>query len=153
MADTDACRLLADVAYRPYLTRMTGRPGPMDADYAAEIANHEVWVATVGDALVGMLVLHLEPDHLLLDNVCVSPEAQGLGLGRRLIRFAEQRAVEQQLPVIKLFTHVTMTENQAIYEHYGYREVERRTDHGLERVFYEKRTALAKRVVTGDAAD
>jgi hypothetical protein len=33
---------------------------------------------------------------------------------------------------------VVMTESQRLYEHLGYVEVARRSEHGFERVFYEK---------------
>ena len=40
---------------------------------------------------------------------------------------------------IRLYTHVTMVENQALYERIGYVETGRTTEHGFTRVFYEKR--------------
>ena len=63
----------------------------MRTDYAAAIAEGAVWVETDPD-LVGVLVLRTEPDHLLLENVAVRPDAQGRGIGRAMIDFAERRA-------------------------------------------------------------
>lgn len=39
---------------------------------------------------------------------------------------------------LTLYTHVVMTENQAIYAHLGYREVQRRSTNGYHRVYMEK---------------
>jgi hypothetical protein len=39
---------------------------------------------------------------------------------------------------LTLYTHVVMTENQAIYAHLGYRETARRTENGYHRVFMQK---------------
>ncbi len=44
---------------------------------------------------------------------------------------------------IVLYTHAMMTENQALYGRMGYRETDRRTDHGFPRVFMEKPLAAA----------
>jgi ribosomal protein S18 acetylase RimI-like enzyme len=68
----------------------------------------------------------------------VRPEAQGTGVGRALMDFAELRARQLRLTRLTLYTHVVMTENQAIYAHLGYREVERRTADGYHRVYMEK---------------
>jgi hypothetical protein len=54
------------------------------------------------------------------------------------MEFAELRARQLRLPRLTLYTHVVMTENQAIYAHLGYREVERRTTNGYHRVYMEK---------------
>ena len=48
------------------------------------------------------------------------------------------RAGRLGLTRLTLYTHVVMTENQAIYAHLGYREVERRTADGYHRVYMEK---------------
>ena len=40
---------------------------------------------------------------------------------------------------MNIVEHVTMVENQALYERVGYVETARTTEHGFTRVFYEKR--------------
>jgi ribosomal protein S18 acetylase RimI-like enzyme len=117
------------------------RPGPLDADYAQLVAAAEVWVADVGDQVAGFLVLVVAEDHLLLENVAVRPAEQGHGIGRRLLTLAEDRAHDVGRGVIRLYTHVSMVENQRLYERAGYVETDRRGEHGLMRVFYEKQLA------------
>ena len=39
---------------------------------------------------------------------------------------------------LSLYTNEVMTENQAIYTHLGYREVDRHTEDGYRRVYMEK---------------
>ena len=131
---------LADRAYRPYPARMGGqRPGPLDADYRVAVVDAESWVACgpAGD-LVGFLVLVPGKDATLLENVAVDPRAQGRGLGGLLLDLAEERARALGHASIWLYTHVSMTENQRIYESRGYRETRRATENGLTRVFYGK---------------
>lgn len=139
-ADAPALAAVAAAAYSPYLERMDGlRPGPMDTDYAAAVADTEAWVAVSGGAVVGFVLLVEEVDCVLLENVAVLPEHHGRGFGRRLLELAEHRAVELGLDRLRLYTHVTMVENQALYERAGYVETARTTEHGFTRVFYEKR--------------
>ncbi len=139
-ADVAALERVAAAAYTPYLPRMAGqRPGPLDADYAAAVATTEAWVALDAGEVVGFLLLVAEDDAVLLDNVAVHPSHHGRGVGRALLSHAEDRAHALDLPRLRLYTHVSMVENQRLYERIGYVETHRATDHGLTRVFYEKR--------------
>lgn len=112
----------------------------MDADYAHAVRHDEVWVIDgPGGAVLAFVVLVPGDGELLLENIAVDPSEQGRGLGRLLLDLAEQRAVALGATSVWLFTHVSMTENQRIYEARGYVETERRGEDGLERVFYRKR--------------
>ena len=142
----DAARMayVAEAAYSPYLERMGGlRPGPMDTDYAAAVSGTEAWVAELDGTVVGFLLLVAEEDGLLLDNVAVLPTHHGQGIGRALLTLAEERAAALGRDRIRLYTHVTMVENQRLYERHGYTETHRAGAHGLVRVFYEKRIGSA----------
>jgi ribosomal protein S18 acetylase RimI-like enzyme len=87
---------------------------------------------------VGILVLVAHPDHMLLENIAVSPDHQGLGVGRLLMTTAEQQAVAAGVGEVKLYTHELMTENHAYYRRQGYVETHRALDDGFSRVFYTK---------------
>ena len=139
-ADVPALQRIASAAYSPYLPRMGGqRPGPLDADYVEAVEVSETWVACVDGAPVGLLVLSADPpDVLVLENVAVLPAHHGRGIGRALLELAESRATARGCTRIRLFTHVTMVENQELYERIGYTETHRSTDDGVTRVFYEK---------------
>jgi ribosomal protein S18 acetylase RimI-like enzyme len=138
--DAGFLRDLARAAYAHYVERVGREPGPMMDDYAARVAEDECWVASTepaGD--VGYLVLRVEPDHVLLDNVAVDPRHQGHGLGRQLLAFAEQRARAHGRDEIRLYTHVTMVENIALYTRVGYVETHRERQNRFLRVFMAKR--------------
>jgi len=83
-------------------------------------------------------VLLAELDHLLLDNVAVDPAAQGTGLGRALIAFAEAEARRRGYAEMRLYTHETMTENIALYSRTGWTETGRGEQNGFARVFFRK---------------
>jgi len=137
-AHAGAMRALVGAAYRRYVPRLGWEPVPMTADYDEIAASGRAWVAERGDQVVGLLVLAPAEDHLLIENVAVAPECQGLGVGSRLLRFAEDVARARGLPEVRLYTHVTMTENQAYYPRRGYRETHRGGEEGFVRVFYAK---------------
>jgi N-acetylglutamate synthase-like GNAT family acetyltransferase len=111
----------------------------MGEDYAALADAGLVWVAENEGVLVGLLVLKVESDHILLDNVAVSPDAQGLGVGGQLLAFTDDQARALGLAEVRLCTNVTMTENIAYYGRRGFVETHRATDRGYHRVYFTKR--------------
>lgn len=130
-------RLVTD-AYTRYVARMGKRPGPMLDDYARRVADGQAWVLESDGALSGLIVLEDDGDALLLDNVAVSPAAQGKGHGRALIAFAEEEARRRGRAHLRLYTHVLMTENIALYGRLGFRETGRISEKGFERVYMAK---------------
>ncbi|MGW2823430.1 GNAT family N-acetyltransferase [Streptomyces sp. NPDC001443] len=140
-ADVPAVRAVTDAAYHRYIERIGVVPQPMEADHAANVAAGRVFV-TVGPGtaeVTGLVVLETHEDHLFLDSIAVHPDAQGGGVGRRLLEFVDARARELGLPEVRLYTNALMWENQEIYPKYGYEVVERRVDGPYDRVHYRKR--------------
>jgi ribosomal protein S18 acetylase RimI-like enzyme len=135
-ADLPVIRDIVTAAYTRYLDRMDRPPAPMLADYAAEVESGRLWVA--GDPVTGLVELIENAGSLHIANVAVHPAAQGTGLGRRLMEFAEEQARQRGLARLDLYTHEVMTENQAIYARLGYRETARRTEDGYHRVYMDK---------------
>ena len=140
-ADAPSIQGVAHAAYHHYIARIGKPPGPMEDDYAARVARGQVWVLTnPAHAIVGILVLENMPDgNVLLDNVAVAPDAQGQGHGRALITFAEAEARRRGCHVLRLYTHILMTENIALYKRAGFVETARVTEKGFQRVYMEKR--------------
>lgn len=137
--DVAPVQALIEAAYALYIPRIGARPGPMLEDYAALIAQGRVEVFEEQGQVLGVLVLIAQADGLLLDNVAVSPAAQGRGLGRQLMAHAESRARQLGLEVVRLYTNEAMSENLGLYERLGYRETHRAVQAGFRRVFMEKR--------------
>lgn len=135
-ADLPAVQRIVQAAYTKYIARIGKPPGPMLDDYAALIRSHAVWVK--GDPIRGAIVLLPEDDHLLLDNVAVDPAAQGQGVGRTLITFAEAEARRRGYREMRLYTHQLMTENIALYSRTGWQETGRGEQNGFARVFFRK---------------
>ena len=87
--DVPAIAEIVEQAYRHYIARIGKPSGPMLDDYAARVSEGVVWVLEEGTEIAAIIVLLPAPNYLLLDNIAVSPTRQGLGLGRRLLAFAE----------------------------------------------------------------
>lgn len=141
VADVPALAEVARRAYALYVERMGEKPAPMTADYRGVVARGEVWVAEEGRQILGMLVLSAEPGYLLVENVAVVPEAQGRGVGKALMRLAEDRAAASGLAELRLYTNAAMTENLTYYPRRGYVETHRGEEGGFQRVFFRKRIA------------
>jgi ribosomal protein S18 acetylase RimI-like enzyme len=124
-------------AYVHYVSRIGQPPGPMLDDYPARIAGGQAWVLEDAGRLVGVMVLEDQPDALLLDSIAVRPECQGSGFGRTLMAFAEAEAHRRGFAKIVLYTHVLMTENQALYRRLGYVETGRVSEKGFDRVYMQ----------------
>ena len=136
-ADVPAVKAVTDAAYEHYIERIGLVPQPMQRDHAANVAAGRVYVT--GDPVVGLVVVEERADHLYLDNIAVRPDAQGQGVGGRLLRFVEAHARALGLPEVRLYTNAKMWENQEIYPKFGYEVVERRVDGPYDRVHYRKR--------------
>ncbi len=136
-ADLRSVQAIIRATYK-YSNRMDQPPASLLRDYstAVEAGDGELWVA--GDPVVGLIVLTQVGDSLHIDNIAVHPSAQGTGIGRQLIEFAEQQAETRGLRRLTLYTNEARTENTAIYTHLGYREVYRRTENRYRRVYMEK---------------
>lgn len=129
-------RIVRD-AYTKYIARIGKPPGPMLDDYAVLIRAHQVWVA--GEPVAGLIVLIPEADHLLLDNIAVDPSAQGTGLGRILMDFADTEARRRGYSELRLYTHEMMTENIALYSRIGWTETGRAEQNGFPLITHSTR--------------
>lgn len=129
----------AEQVYARYVPLIGRKPAPMVADFAAHIADGEAYVATDEQGVfLGFIVFHAREGHVLLENVAVLPRAAGRGVGKALIGFCENAALRQGLNAVHLYTNEKMTENLSIYPKLGYVEVDRRTEDGFSRIYFEK---------------
>lgn len=136
-ADVPAVKTVTDAAYHHYIERIGVVPQPMEADHAANVAAGLVFVT--GRPVHGVIVVEARADHLYVDSIAVHPDAQGTGVGGRLLRFVDAHARDLGLPEVRLYTNAMMWENQKLYPKYGYEVVERRVDGPYDRIHYRKR--------------
>jgi ribosomal protein S18 acetylase RimI-like enzyme len=123
--DHDAVVTCVHAAFVKWVPIIGMKPLAVLADYAAFIQRQVVYVLEGTDELAGVLILWPVEDALYVDTVAVHPLYQKTGLGRRLMKFAEQQAREAGLQKMTLVTNEKMVENQHYYKRLGYVETRR----------------------------
>jgi DNA-binding MarR family transcriptional regulator/N-acetylglutamate synthase-like GNAT family acetyltransferase len=97
-------------------------------------------VARLRGRPVGCGGLKLEPRQpAYLKRMWVSPDLRGVGLGKRLLRELEERALEHGANAVQLETNRTLTEAISLYRACGYEEVEPFNDEPYAHHWFEKR--------------
>ena len=119
-ADASAIRELTRQAYAKWVPLIGREPKPMTADYDQAVARHRFDLLYIDGTLAALIETIREADHLLVENVAVSPDFQGRGLGRKLMVHAEVLAREQGFGTIRLYTNQRFAENIALYRRLGY---------------------------------
>lgn len=118
--DAAAIRDLTRAAYAKWVPLIGREPKPMTADYDQAVARNRFDLAHIDGTLAALIETIREADHLLVENVAVSPDFQGRGLGRKLMAHAEVLAREQGFDTIRLYTNQRFAENIALYRRLGY---------------------------------
>lgn len=136
--DLAAVRAIARAAYAPYVPLIGLEPPPMVADFGAALAAGALWVATAGAAPIGYVHAYPSAESFFIENLAVAPAAQGQGIGRRLVAFAEAEALRRGFHAVTLYTNAHMAAPRALYPRLGYAETGRRTEHGLDRIYFAK---------------
>ncbi len=119
-ADAAMIREMVRAAYAKWVPVVGREPMPMKADYAAAIDKHRIEIAYLAGKAVGVIEMDPRDDHLWIENVAVSPDHQGMGLGRQLLARAEQRAIGAKRSEVRLLTNAAFIGSIALYEKAGF---------------------------------
>jgi GNAT superfamily N-acetyltransferase len=119
-ADVPSITALVRAAYSKWVPLIGREPLPMRVDYSEAINEHRFDLLFDGDRLTGLIETELRDAHLWIENVAVAPEAQGRGIGRRLLGHAEEFARTAGLPRTRLLTNAAFAENISLYQRLGY---------------------------------
>lgn len=140
MADENVIVEIAKAAFACYLPRMDRPPFPMLANYAGFINLRQAWVMEAGAQIIAFLVLADEPDgSIMIDTIAVLPCFQQKGLGRLLVEFAVNHALQKKADRVRVYTNAAMIENLRWYEKLGFYEIGRKVENGYNRVWLEKK--------------
>lgn len=120
-ADAAAVRDLTREAYAKWVPLIGREPKPMTADYTKAVRRHVIDMIYVDGELAGLIEIIPESDHLLIENLAVSPRFQARGLGEHLLEHAEALTVSRGHDVIRLYTNKLFEANIAFYLKRGYR--------------------------------
>ncbi len=119
-ADANWLKVCTDQAYGSYVPMLGRKPVPMTIDYQAAFDDFDIWIAERKGTRAGLLMLQHEEDHTVIYSVAVMPDYTGHGIGKLLLRQAEQVAMAKGFKLLRLYTNELMTRNLAIYRGLGY---------------------------------
>jgi ribosomal protein S18 acetylase RimI-like enzyme len=119
--DAAAIRELTRRAYAKWIPVIGREPLPMAADYEQALTKHRFDLLYLEGKLAALIETIPQADHLLIENVAVSPVFQGRGFGRKLIAHAEGLAQAAGLDEVRLYTNKLFAGNLRLYQKLGYR--------------------------------
>lgn len=140
--DAAAIASLTRAAYTKWIAVIGREPKPMEANYDEAVLKHRFDLLYVDGRLAALIETVKEPDHLLIENVAVSPDFQGRGLGGRLLKHAEDLACELGHGELRLYTNKKFATNVELYLHVGYR-IDRETVGARGTTVYMSKTVRA----------
>lgn len=84
------------------------------------IYNKRTWVVLLHNVLSGTISLIPADYTLYIKSVAVAPTAQGKGLGKQMMKLAEQEALKRGLRYLELTTTHFLIEAISLYERFGF---------------------------------
>lgn len=111
----------------------------------AQKARDEIgFLARDGETLIGCMFLKPEPPACLyVGKLAVSPQAQGRGIGRKLLQKAQAEAARLDLPALRLETRIELVANHATFSAWGFEKTAEKAHPGFQRpTFIEMRKRL-----------
>ena len=121
VADVDTIREFTRDAYAKWVPLIGREPLPMSANYEQTIKSNRFDLFYQNEQLVALLETIKKENHLLIENLCVSPTKQRMGIGKSLLNHAEYLAKISGYESIRLDTNKLFTGNVDLYTHHGYK--------------------------------
>ena len=118
--DAETVRALTHAAYAKWVAVIGRRPKPMNVDYDHAVRAHQIDLAYLDGELAGVIEIIPAADHLLLENLAITPAHQRKGLGRRLMARVEALARARGMTLVRLYTNKAFASNLAFYQKLGY---------------------------------
>jgi len=122
-SDARQLEKITHAAYVKWVPAIGRRPKPMETAYADAIVKHIVEVIELRGRCIGVLELHIHPEFLLLENIAISPEMQGFGIGPRALLHCEEVARDLSKRALRLYTNKAFASNISFYEKRGFTEI------------------------------
>jgi ribosomal protein S18 acetylase RimI-like enzyme len=82
-----------------------------------------IWIALMGEKIVGTVSVVPEPDWLYIRSMAVSPRAQGIGIARKLLETVEEYGLENGFYTLFLYTTRFSKDAVRLYKKYGFTHV------------------------------
>lgn len=96
---------------------------PKPNEVAGRFAEGPIWVVEIDGSVVGTVSLTTEPEGLYVRSMAVRPEAQGRGIGHRLLDAVDEYAGASDQMRIFLYTTYFVLGAKELYEKHGFKWV------------------------------
>jgi ribosomal protein S18 acetylase RimI-like enzyme len=139
--DVPAIKLIARKSFERYVPLIGKPPAPMNANFSGHVLKDTVFIAQSEKkqgSVLGYAIVLQRDGEWLLDNIAVSPEAQGRGIGSALIAACETFLQKQGVQRYHLYTNEAMEQNLTWYPEIGFVEMARRLEDGFSRIYFTK---------------
>ncbi|NII12013.1 ribosomal protein S18-alanine N-acetyltransferase [Oleiagrimonas sp. C23AA] len=113
-------------------------------------AGHPSWVMLENNAIIGYGVISVGAGEAHVLNVCVAPEHQGRGLGRRMLRRLVDLARWHRCQRMFLEVRVSNLAAQHLYDSEGFNEIGRRPNYYPDRKGREDALVMARELICDD---
>lgn len=90
---------------------------------------YNAWVLTLNRHVIGYGIVMLSPGEAHILNICISPDYQGRGLGRYLLRFLVTKSRRTDIDMVLLEVRRSNTTAQKLYISEGFHELGIRKDY------------------------
>lgn len=120
LEDAEAIAALTNAVYAKWIPLIGGLPLPMRTNYAEALREHDFELVERNGVLIGLIETEDTTDYLYIVNVAVAEDAQGRGLGRRLVAHAESQSLAKGFGETRLMTNALYEVNIRLYEALGY---------------------------------
>ncbi|MES0884710.1 GNAT family N-acetyltransferase [Roseibium sp. SCP14] len=130
LARIDEAELINEIKINAYVPTYQGLigtvPSPAREDYRTRIESGHVWIAEWSGTAAAVMAVDEKIGYLMIYSVAVDPRWQGKGLAKALFAQAEQYAIRNSLPELRLHTNSKMLKNIALYEKLGFTKTGKR---------------------------
>lgn len=125
LADAKTISDLTRSAYAKWVPLIGREPLPMTVNYERAVIDHWIDLYESNGAAVALVEVVPHAQHLLIENIAVSPDMQGKGIGELLLDHAENIARSIHLNEMQLYTNAAFVSNIAFYARRGFHEYRR----------------------------
>lgn len=125
LADAATVRDLTRSAYAKWIPLIGREPLPMTVNYNKAVIDHRIDIYEIYGEAVALVEVVPHAQHLLIENIAVSPDMQGKGIGVLLLDHAEKIARALHLGELQLYTNAAFASNIAFYARRGFQECHR----------------------------
>lgn len=138
LSDLQQIRYLAQTQFAPYSLRIRGRREPLPDDLRKLVEDERIYVFVSDNAVRGFIIYHISGPDVHIEAMAVSYRYRRRGVGRQLLDAADREGLKNHCRRAIFYTNAQMFENLAYFRGKGFTEVDRRFDHGFERIYMER---------------